>query len=93
MTTHTASRPLTADALKRAAVDAMSAPFDPATGRRVGDRLLDLIPGDGEATAEVLALVRNVTGRVITNRQSEFLHTAPAARAALRRWAVLNRES
>ena len=46
------------------------------------------IPESGAATSEVLALVKMITGRKIA--RNGFFNSAPAARAALRRWAVLN---
>lgn len=60
---------------------------DPQTGRISSDPLRAAIPGDGLATAAALALAHSITGRKIT-RSPETPNTAPAARAALRRWAA-----
>lgn len=85
---------LTADALRAAARQSIQTPPDPQSGRRIADPLRELIPGDMLATTEVLALVKFITGRTIARGTWEtgYLNTAPAARAALRRWAVLNGE-
>lgn len=79
MTIHTLP---TADTLRAAARRAASAA---APGL---DDLHYVIPGNGDTSAEILALVKLVTGREITPGWPN--RTAPAARAALRRWATLN---
>jgi hypothetical protein len=57
-----------------------------SSGRMPGDPLNALIPGDGNTTPETLAAVMRITGRVISREQ--YRNTAPACRAALRRWAL-----
>jgi hypothetical protein len=59
---------------------------DSQTGRVMHDPLIGVIPGDGQATPETLAAVMRITGRVISREQ--YQNTAPACRAALRRWAL-----
>ncbi|WP_406245862.1 hypothetical protein ACI7YT_12540 [Microbacterium sp. M] len=93
---NTASHALipTADSFRRAA--RASVKITPnSDGTRPRDPLRHVIPGDGQATAEALAIVRNITGRVIANGTGSdaYQNTAPAARAALRRWALLNGEN
>lgn len=51
--------------------------------------LLAIIPGDGQTTPTVLDAVAEATGRPrIREGQDGVINTAPAARAALRRWAA-----
>lgn len=84
----------TADSFRRAAHASVKISQN-GDGTRPRDPLRHVIPGDGQATAEALAIVRNITGRVIANGAGpeSFQNTAPAARAALRRWALLNGEN
>lgn len=58
-------------------------------GRRPDDPLRALIPGDGEITVEMSQAVSVVTGTPAHRRPplGNAVNTAPAARAALRRWA------
>lgn len=88
------TRTLTADALKRAAHTSLQMLIwigsDPQSGRILADPLRDLIPGDANATTEAIAVVQNITGKTISKGTGpdKFANTAPAARAALRRWAM-----
>jgi hypothetical protein len=51
--------------------------------------LLGIVPGDGQATPEMLDAVAEATGRPRIRRgENGITNTAPAARAALRRWAA-----
>lgn len=51
--------------------------------------LLAIIPGDGQATPAMLDAVAEATGRPrIRQGEDGITNTAPAARAALRRWAA-----
>lgn len=54
-------------------------------GRVPADPLRRLIEGDGQASALARDLTEQITGKRIT--RAEFQNTAPACRAALRRWA------
>ena len=56
------------------------------SGRTDGDPLPVAIPGDGHAPAEVVHAVEVLTGATIARDGSQL--TAPACRAALRRWAL-----
>ena len=48
-----------------------------------------IIPGDGQASLEMLDAVAEATGRPrIRQGENGVVNTAPAARAALRRWAA-----
>jgi hypothetical protein len=80
----------TLGALRDAARESMTITPD-AAGNRVHDPLRALIPGDGQADEATRYAVWQITGRKITRDQ--FLNTAPACRAALRRWAVREREN
>lgn len=52
------------------------------------DPLRTLIPSDGGADPDTLATVETITGRPVTG-----VNLAPAARAALRRWAERERRA
>lgn len=80
----------TLGALKDAARESMTILPD-AAGNRRNDPLREFIPGDGQADSGTLFAVFQITGRKITRDQ--FLNTAPACRAALRRWAVREKET
>lgn len=72
-----------------AAVDQEAHAMDPDS--YVGGALRFIIPGDGQATPAMLHAVAMATGRPrIRQGINSVTNTAPAARAALRRWAAVD---
>lgn len=77
------------DALRAAAVRSLQL-LPKINAREASDPLRALIPGDGDATTEVLHAVYIVTGNFNHRRPplGTAANTAPASRAQLRRWAA-----
>lgn len=85
-TIHPAARRAYA-AYREAAAQSILCPIDPRNGHRINDPLRALIPGTHAATPMALYIVEQITG-YRDHRDGRF--TAPASRAALRRWALKN---
>lgn len=88
MSTHSEARTLP-DALRAAAIRSVDL-LPKINAGEASDPLRTLIPGDADASVEILHAVSVVTGNFRHRKPplGEAVNTAPASRAQLRRWAV-----
>lgn len=93
MTATTYASPYALGALQNAAQDSVALLIQNATtanGRIHADPLHRYIQGDGQASPLAIDLTEQITGQKIERgtEPHQYQNTAPACRAALRRWAM-----